>query len=221
MGAVFHPAYWGSLIAILINLAVVAGRMGEAQEYYHAANSEVIATVLAALILTLIIFSVLRHYFAVSINVYSKSITEVLNMPKPFNSIVFGSQCAILIICNLVTFLFDFFTFETIIAFCIGASFLSILSLFSVYAGYKFAPRKITQPPNKVFMGTEGCFMIMLLISLFMATRILDGAPAESFSVPIGLVAAFVLFLWLNEIVHVHGRLLYKQLDKLFHKLFS
>jgi hypothetical protein len=214
MPSFIQPAYWGSLLALLVgvslNLAFQLNRADTASEFSRLPAELAFAFTLIAALISIVL--ALRYYAAVTLNLYTNEEQSVLALPSTLRMIVFAVLTLILLLCNVSVALYG--SLGSVAVMYLGPiiSLVSLFCLLIMWIASLLRPADF-RGPEKSFMVTELLHFTSLSLLLY-AGALGSDSPSDR-ALLAGVVGALLVVVFLNEIYRLYFSRLLVQWEEL------
>ncbi|MCK4724269.1 MAG: hypothetical protein KAT29_00630 [Anaerolineales bacterium] len=208
------PAYWGSFIALGVNLVlvlvIVYGGI-EVEPYKELkAVSGLWDYVYVASVVLVFVF-VVRYYSAVAIQTYVGDESHLLKAPKQMKVMLFSIFVALIFLSGLNTFLISYPLLLPALTICLTQTVLSFLCVFAIEVWRWFRPSQIPKS-DRNYLISEVMFGSMVLFLMWMINNMPDNSDDLSYmKVPIGGVIVWMVILTIHEWLRLYGKKMKEQ----------
>lgn len=210
MKETLQPAYWGSLLSLIVicTVAVIDYIREQVLKAGDIETGSCIYVVFAAMLCVLI---AIRYYIAVSVSIYSGHNKTVMDLPYPLNLITFFLLSLLILSCNLMIAALGLFGPTKVLLWTNCIIYVSIVILFIIFIASLFQPDKISTAPK---------FFILVDIILLCAIFVLDlvhnnqSESSEDTEIILGMTIAITAFIILQETWKVFLEPIRKQISE-------
>ena len=217
MSAFMHPAYWGSLLALLMGIGVnVVVYLGSNTILGNSDNIPIVqseALILASTIITALL--AIRYYVAVSTNVYCGMEKYIFDLPFPLNVVMFSNLCLIILLCNVVVVIFSLYGPFYVVLFGPFLSIVSLAALVLMFIAHCFRRETLPHPPP-MFIGVEMFLLLTLLVIISFSVFDMFDTPYREQVFIVSLGVAGIIFMLLHEFWNLFRCPLRNQMNILF-----
>jgi len=191
MRSTLQPAYWGSLLSlIVICIAAISDYL--ANQAGDPASLIYIVFVAAFCLLVSI-----RYYIAVSVSIYSGWEKTVLDLPYPLNAVTFSMLVVLLLACNFMIAAFGIFGPQSVLLQFHWVVILSLIVSAILWIGSKFRPKTIFSAPL-FFVFIDAVILASILVYRTVSNFVDPNKASEAQNI-IGMVTAILILMLCHE----------------------
>lgn len=203
MNNFLSPTFWGSLIAMLLTLGLVAIDSLSASSSDHldsiSKNSSIAIPMFILSICTVIAFTI-RYYFALSVNFYGGHNDPMSSMPRRVKWATFLMLCSLFFLSVSSASVATIIGIKFALWLCAGMAGLSLLCVVIFWTLSNENEAKYTQIPIS-FAGYDLLFLfgIMVILNLFFEK------PDDDAVLMYAVMVAVFIYLTMHELVGMHS----------------
>ena len=192
MKGTLQPAYWGSLLSLIVICTVAV--IDYIREQVLIERGSWIYVVFAAMLCVLI---AIRYYIAVSVSIYSSGHNKtVMDLPYPLNLITFFLLSLLILSCNLMIAALGLFGPTNVLLWTYCIICVSMVVLLIIFTASCFQRNKISTAPT--FFILVDIILLCAIFALNLAHNNQSEPPEETETI-IGMIMAIIVFVILHE----------------------